>query len=148
ETPFALRTAARTGSPLQKTSAWGRAFSAISRLSNPVLLVSSVSGTSFTLMPVSFSNCSQIGRAKTSSTDVYTTTLSSPVLFLPDEQPLTASTVASSQLKRKRIMDASPHTEVRGQKSEVRSQKSEVRSQSRTAPGCHHMRPPGYSLGF
>ena len=43
-TPFDFRIAARTGSPLQNRSARGRAFSAIRRLSKPVLLVSSVSG--------------------------------------------------------------------------------------------------------
>src|SRR5207249_252137 len=44
------------------------------RFSSPVLLVSSVSGTNCTMVPVSFSNRSAMGRAKTSSTDVYTTT--------------------------------------------------------------------------
>jgi hypothetical protein len=49
----------------------------MSRLSSPVLFVSSVSGTSFVSIPVSFWNRSQMGRAKMSSTLEYTTT--SPV---------------------------------------------------------------------
>ena len=54
EMPLLFKTAARIGSPLQNTSATGFAFSAMSRLSRPVDFVSSVSGTSFTTMPLCF----------------------------------------------------------------------------------------------
>ncbi len=60
----------RTGSPDQKTSACGFRPSAISRLSTPVLLVSSVSKTARTSMPVCFSKARKIGSEKTWSTDV------------------------------------------------------------------------------